>query len=183
MPNNPNQEKCPRCDGYGARPQDAYGSKCPKCVGTGESTQVVGHRYGTEDGGMTTMFGPCGDCGGDGLASPIDNDIQVELEQRVRAILRAYGLGTVSEAEANGIGAITQLLTQTRQQADAAGYERAIGKQGRYCCVCFMPCYEYGGWKCEEHGYKSVYISRNEAEKCRAELAQPQSTKEQSNGE
>lgn len=40
-------------------------------------------------------------------------------------------------------------------------------EKGRYCGVCFNPCYENGGWKCDEHGYKSVYISSREARELR----------------
>lgn len=56
---------------------------------------------------------------------------------------------------------LTTLIATKEQEA-------IDNEQGRYCGVCFLPCYEHGGWKCEQHGYKSAYISKQEASECRA---------------
>jgi hypothetical protein len=53
-----------------------------------------------------------------------------------------------------------ELITESQKMDDQEFYDR-------YCGICYKLCYYQGGWKCEEHGYKSVYIPRHEAEKCR----------------
>lgn len=35
-------------------------------------------------------------------------------------------------------------------------------EKDRYCGICYRPCIEHGGWKCPDHGYESICISRSE---------------------
>lgn len=144
MPNNPNQKKCPTCDGA--------------------------------DHGCFFLT-DCPDCGGSGLASSIDKDIQGELEQQVRQICTYYselGEGTAGYClSEDQFKKLFTLLTQTRRQADAAGYERGQ-REMRDRIVQEIKDYslpiENGRWMLNSlvEGLAAL---------------KPQSTKEQSNGE
>jgi len=82
-----------------------------------------------------------------------------------------------SEPLRENLMADIQALLTTKERA---AYERGRNEEraeqgGRYCGVCFLPCYEHGGWKCEKHGYKSVYLKQSEAVRAAA-LAESKET-------
>lgn len=73
------------------------------------------------------------------------------------------------------MGAITAILNYTERVANkrvVEELEKAKSEHSRYCGVCFKPSFNTGGgFECAEHGYKSIYMSRSEAQQLRSELA------------
>lgn len=49
----------------------------------------------------------------------------------------------------------------------AIAQSSAQAEKNRYCGICYKPSISQGGWYCEEHGYKSVYITQLEAQELR----------------